>query len=420
MSLPNVHMLLGNHEYMMLNALDVLDRDNPEYPHALRLWYRNGGDVTHEYIKHIRKSVRKEIFDYLHSLPLNIDVEVNGKSYILVHGGAIAHYDRYAFKYDTQEEYAVWNRIHYKAPDIEGKTIIFGHTPTSEYQHNNPLEIWHSPSGGKIGIDCGCGFPHSLSQGRYPAYGRLACLRLDDMKVFYSEEEIHEEVGKKLYGNLAQPKVDHYIEWLRRNDHFGMTGCIYDDKSNELLDELFSLLNRSLRYPRMEPELLWLRAERGPIEDFGNAEEEIAAGNYKSEEEFIEEWKSWFPEEIEWYQLQAVDLKDEKYRAVMVKHKFVVVQDERREPSGYPNEIAEFVQWMVDGVKECIEMLKAGTYNDFIRGNLPPQHRTGTILRKDFWDVWPEARAEFFENISSEDVSEFIRKASLQETAPKL
>ena len=142
---------------------------------------------------------QKEIFDYLHSLPLNIDVEVNGKSYILVHGGAIAHYDRYAFKYDTQEEYAVWNRIHYKAPDIESKTIIFGHTPTSEYQHNNPLEIWHSPSGGKIGIDCGCGFPHSLSQGRYPAFGRLACLRLDDMKVFYSEEGIPEEVKEVVW-----------------------------------------------------------------------------------------------------------------------------------------------------------------------------------------------------------------------------
>ena len=74
------------------------------------------------------------------------------------------------------------------------KIIIFGHTPTSEYQHSNPLEIWRSPSGGKIGIDCGCGFPHPLSQGRHPAYGRLACLRLDDMKVFYSEEDILEEV----------------------------------------------------------------------------------------------------------------------------------------------------------------------------------------------------------------------------------
>ena len=134
------------------------------------------------------------IFDYLHSLPLNIDIEVNGQPYILVHGGAIAAYHNYMYRYDNQEEYAVWNRIYYYEPDIEGKIIIFGHTPTSEYQHNNPLEIWRSPSGGKIGIDCGSGFPHPLSQGRHPAYGRLACLRLDDMKVFYSEEDIPEEV----------------------------------------------------------------------------------------------------------------------------------------------------------------------------------------------------------------------------------
>lgn len=57
MSMPNVQMLLGNHEYMMLNALDRLAKDNPEYPHALRLWYRNGGDITHEY----------DVFCLLHS-----------------------------------------------------------------------------------------------------------------------------------------------------------------------------------------------------------------------------------------------------------------------------------------------------------------------------------------------------------------
>lgn len=113
-------------------------------------------------------------------------------------------------------------------------------------------------------------------------------------------------------------------------------------------------------------------------------------------------------------QLQAVQLKDEGYRAVMLGHKYVIVQDKRREPAGFPNEISEFVQWLIDGVKECIEMLKAGTYNGFIKENLPPEHRTGKILRKHYWDVWPEARKEFFEDISAEDVAEFIRKASAQ------
>lgn len=186
-----------------LNGHKHLIRGNHDRVHGrLRFHWESieqYAEINDGNIKHIRKSVRKEIFDYLHSLPLNIDIEVNGQPYILVHGGAIAAYHNYMYRYDTQEEYAVWNRIYYNEPDIEGKIIIFGHTPTSEYQHNNPLEIWQSPSGGKIGIDCGCGFPHPLSQGRHPAYGRLACLRLDDMQVFYSEEEIPEEVEEILW-----------------------------------------------------------------------------------------------------------------------------------------------------------------------------------------------------------------------------
>lgn len=198
MSQPNVKMLLGNHEYMMLNALDRPEQMDTEHEHALRLWYRNGGDVTHAYLKHIRKSVRREIFDYLRSLP-HIDIEVNGQPYILVHGGAVAMYPKYEYRYDSMEYYAVWHRLNYNDPDMDGKVTIFGHTPTSRYQHNNPLEIWRSPSGGKIGIDCGCSFPRPLSQGRYPAYGRLACLRLDDGRVFYSEEEIPEKVEELVW-----------------------------------------------------------------------------------------------------------------------------------------------------------------------------------------------------------------------------
>lgn len=217
-----------------------------------------------------------------------------------------------------------------------------------------------------------------------------------------------------MYAKLTQPKVDGYIDWLRRNDHFGMTSCIYDDRSNELLDELFALLEQIAPSSPNAVRTLWLRAERGPVEDFGNAEEEIAEGNYASEEEFVEAWKSWFPDEVKWYHFQAVGEKEAGYRAIALRHSYVIVQDKRREPSGWPCEISEFVEWLVDGVRECIEMLKAGTYNDFVRENLPPQHRTGMIQRKDYWDVWPDARDDFFKDISSADVAEFIEKASLQ------
>lgn len=218
-----------------------------------------------------------------------------------------------------------------------------------------------------------------------------------------------------MHGKLTQPKIDGYISWLRRNDHFGMTSCIYDDKSQKLLDELFELLEQVAPESPNGVRTLWLRAERGPIEDFGNAAEEIEEGNYDSEEEFIDAWKSWFPEDVKWYHFQAVEDKAEGYRAVAVRHSYVIVQDKRREPAGWPCEISEFVQWLVDGVRSCIEMLKAGTYNDVVRENLPPQHRTGTIRRRDFWNVWPDARVDFFKDISPADVAEFIERASAQE-----
>ena len=190
MRMPNVKLLLGNHEYMMLNALDGPE---PGDPRALRLWYRNGGDTTHAYLKHIRSSIRREIFDYLRTLPLNLEIEVNRQPYLLVHGGVLDRYCEHTDRYDDPVHYAVWYKMASTEPELAGKPIIFGHTHTSRYQPNNPLEIWRSPDGGKIGIDCGCSFPPPQAQEHAPVFGRLACLRLEDGRVFYSEEMISEQ-----------------------------------------------------------------------------------------------------------------------------------------------------------------------------------------------------------------------------------
>ena len=76
----------------------------------------------------------------------------------------------------TDKEFATWKRLSADETMLNGKTVIFGHTPTDEYQSASPLKIWYGIN--KIGIDCGCGH-------REPSC-RLACLRLDDMKEFYS------------------------------------------------------------------------------------------------------------------------------------------------------------------------------------------------------------------------------------------
>ena len=184
MKMPNVKMLLGNHEYMMLGAIghckDAADEKENTNWKQRRHWYRNGGMVTHENIKHIRKEYRAEVFQFLRQLPVNLEVEVNGIKYKLVHGSPVENYNKYSWAcidYKNKEEFAVWERWYETSLIPEGFVLIFGHTPTCHFQNVDPWSIWKSDDA--IGIDCGCGYEE----------GRLACLRLDDMKEFYSEGE---------------------------------------------------------------------------------------------------------------------------------------------------------------------------------------------------------------------------------------
>lgn len=171
--MPNARMLLGNHELMMLNAIEN-DAD-------LRLWYSNGGKVTHESFKQLEKPVQKQILDYVHALPLNMDLTVNNQCYKLVHGAPVEQYGNYQLFYENERDFAVWKRFNTYDCNEEPYTIIFGHTPTKHYSWDRPLKIWHGI--GMIGIDCGSGYPQNSG-------GRLACLRLDDMREFYSEESV--------------------------------------------------------------------------------------------------------------------------------------------------------------------------------------------------------------------------------------
>ena len=183
MSRPNMQMLLGNHEHMMLQSLYYPSSEAAAPSPYMSRWYRNGGKVTHDYLKRIRKQLRAEIFSYLDALPLNIPVEVNGQEYLLVHAAPVEMYSDYGERYDTERDFAVWWRQLVEVSPSGERTIIFGHTTTHHYQTDNPMRIWYGSH--MIGIDCGSSYPDGISaENGYS--GRLACLRLDDMKEFYS------------------------------------------------------------------------------------------------------------------------------------------------------------------------------------------------------------------------------------------
>lgn len=211
--------------------------------------------------------------------------------------------------------------------------------------------------------------------------------------------------------NGTQPMIEHFIDIMKGAGPENY--YVFDDKTLALLDELFELMKRVEPYNRDGHRSLWLTAERGGPEDFADMRERIRSGEYEDEEDFLAYWKERFPYELEWYNLTTVEDARYPYRAVFLANELIIQQGDREK--SFDMEVPELARWLVDSVKGRIRMLEDGTYNDFVRENLPPRHRTGTVLNGKCWDAAPRYLAKIRGNLSDADVEEFCVKAYEQE-----
>lgn len=216
---------------------------------------------------------------------------------------------------------------------------------------------------------------------------------------------------------MTAPKVKRYISWLG-GIRYREVGVIftYDDKAYEDMKEIFEVLKRIKPSVRGYIWHLWLPVERGPLEDFAdpNNEDDLDYFGARDREELESIWKEYYPHETMWYSFSATDDTEIDYRGMFLGNKHVIEVDNRKTEKGYPNEISEFTGWLLDAVKQVVAELEAGTYNNRVRNELPVENRTGVILRKDFFDIFPEYRTEFRDGLTQAEIDEFIQYANSQ------
>lgn len=214
---------------------------------------------------------------------------------------------------------------------------------------------------------------------------------------------------------IYAPQVDNFISRLGDRNRGGFNNnCTFTEESYKLIDRFFDLLKRISPVSENGCRELWFCIDRGTIENFGDYEEMHEMGEVESFDEFKQLWEDYYPKEKKWYYVEAVHDEEIDYKAVTVNHKFVIVVDPRAE-KGYEHDIAVFVEWLCDETEKCIKQMEKGTYMDFVRANLPVEHRTGTITQNNLWDICPDSKKDFFEGISDKDIKDFVTFVTKQE-----
>ena len=174
----NIHLLLGNHESMLLSCSFVFDEITDESIEKidtkglslLSTYMRNGGDVTLKHLKELSSESLADILDYLRDAPIYEALTVGENDFILVHAG----FDN--FKADKKlSEYSIndliWARPKLTDSYFEDIITVFGHTPTLYYGKEYDGKIIKTKTW--IDIDVGA------ARGNEPIL-----LRLDDFKEY--------------------------------------------------------------------------------------------------------------------------------------------------------------------------------------------------------------------------------------------
>lgn len=178
---PNVQLILGNHEAMLMACKFVFDEitdesiDNlsSQNMNMLDNYMFNGGDVT---LKNLRVLMKKspaivtEIFDYLDDAPLYEAVSAGDRDYILVHSGLGNFAKEKKLSQYTPHE-LLWTRPDFDTNYFDDIVTVFGHTPTAFYSEEYDGKIIKTPTW--INIDAGA------AGGREPI---LLCL--DDLSEY--------------------------------------------------------------------------------------------------------------------------------------------------------------------------------------------------------------------------------------------
>lgn len=209
---------------------------------------------------------------------------------------------------------------------------------------------------------------------------------------------------------LKSPAIDHYLEWLGRISYREVGNIFtYDVKSYQLITEIIELTSKIKPYnENTGARELWLTSDRGEFSDYIDDDEydERIQEFDETDESMHKEWLDFYPEATQWYHFVAMKDEATGYIALFLNHRHIIEVDPTKE-AGFEHDVHAFLEWILDAVKQALQQLKDGTYIDYLNANLPYEHRTGTIVRKDFYDIFPEDRKVFENELTESQINEF-------------
>ena len=170
----------------------------------------------------------------------------------------------------------------------------------------------------------------------------------------------------------------------------------------DMLERLVEIQHRFERLAVMgddEYRGFYIEVPRPTPEEWGNAEELIAPGEYDSREAFLADWLAFNPMETRWFHVASSRYGD--FRSIRVtdrKRTNFIITNSSKCADAEPDDTwcRENLTRLFDYLERMIDVIVANPdgFNDYVAHNLPYQQRIGRITQKEFNRIVPNFKIE--------------------------
>ena len=170
----------------------------------------------------------------------------------------------------------------------------------------------------------------------------------------------------------------------------------------DMLERLVEIQHRFERLAVMgddEYRGFYIEVSRPAPEEWGDAEDLVASGEYDSREAFLADWLAFNPMETRWFHVASSRYEDSRsIRVTDRKHTRFIITNRPKCTDVEPDDTwcRENLIRLFDYLQRMIDVIVANTdgFNDYVAHNLPYQQRIGRIAQKKFNRIVPNFKIE--------------------------
>ena len=185
-----------------------------------------------------------------------------------------------------------------------------------------------------------------------------------------------------------------------------------------IVEEIFNLAGLVEPTSNTSPDTtweFWLWTDKGSYEDYVEAHKAQFITNsievlLNGEEGIVdyetmkEKWPILFPKDTVWFRLTLVNRQDNHNKRISLDNREVVYTGENRKR---PYDMSALLGWILEALKNCVDMIKRGTYTEYVEQSLPFRCRSGITKMATYWEYVPEDKERIFGEIDSKELEEF-------------